>query len=143
VNEGLRVGRNVTIPEDELEFKFTPSGGPGGQHANRSATRAELTWNVASSRALDERQRERIRARLRHRIDSAGDLRLTSDKHRSQLRNRADVRARLASLVADALRPPTRRVPTTPTAASGRRRLQSKRRRSETKRLRRSPPPDA
>jgi ribosome-associated protein len=143
VSEGLRVGRSVTIPEDEIELKFTPSGGPGGQHANRSATRVELTWNVVSSRALDERQRDRIRARLRHRIDSAGVLRLTSDKHRSQFRNRADVRRRLVSLVADALRPQTRRVPTTPTAASGRRRLQSKRRRSETKRLRRSPPPDA
>jgi ribosome-associated protein len=143
VNEGLRVDRNVTIPEDEIELKFTPSGGPGGQHANRSATRVELTWNVASSRALDERRRERVRARLRHRIDSAGILRLTSDKHRSQWRNRADVRRRLASLVADALRPPTRRLPTTPTAASGRRRLEAKRRRSEVKRLRRSPPPDA
>jgi ribosome-associated protein len=143
VSEGLRVGRSVTIPEDEIELKFTPSGGPGGQHANRSATRVELTWNVVSSRALDERQRDRIRARLRHRIDSAGILRLTSDQHRSQFRNRADVRRRLASLVADALRPQIRRVPTTPTAASGRRRLQSKRRRSETKRLRRSPPPDA
>lgn len=143
MNEGLRVDRNVTIPEEEIELKFTPSGGPGGQHANRSATRVELTWNVASSRALDERRRERVRARLRHRIDSAGILRLTSDKHRSQWRNRADVRRRLASLVADALRPPTRRLPTTPTAASERRRLEAKRRRSETKRLRRSPPPDA
>ena len=141
--DGIPVGRNVTIPEDEIELKFSPSGGPGGQHANRSATRVELTWNVASSRALDERQRDRLRARLRHRIDSGGVLRLTSDKHRSQFQNRADVRRRLASLVADALRPRTRRVPTTPTAASGRRRLQSKRRRSEIKRLRRTPPPDA
>jgi ribosome-associated protein len=142
VNQGLRVGRGVTIPEDEIELKFTPSGGPGGQHANRSATRVELTWNVASSRALDERQRDRIRARLRHRIDSAGILRLTSDKHRSQFRNREEVRRRLAALVSDALRPPARRVATTPTAGSARRRLESKRRRSETKRLRRSPPPD-
>jgi ribosome-associated protein len=141
--DGIPVGRSVTIPEDEIELKFSPSGGPGGQHANRSATRVELTWNVVSSRALDERQRDRIRARLRHRIDSGGTVRLTSDKHRSQFQNRADVRRRLASLVADALRPRPRRVPTTPTAASGHRRLQSKRRRSEIKRLRRSPPPEA
>jgi ribosome-associated protein len=140
---GVRVTRDLTIPEEEIELKFTPSGGPGGQHANRSATRVELSWNVLASRALGARQQERIRARLRHRIDSRGVLRLASDRHRSQLRNREEVTRRLASLLAEALRPQARRVPTTPTRSSSRRRLESKRQRSETKRLRRTPPSDA
>jgi ribosome-associated protein len=135
----IPVARGVRIPEHEIEFKFTTSGGPGGQHANRSATRVELSWNVDRTRALDARQRERVRAGLRHRIDSSGVLRLTSDRHRSQLRNRDDVTRRLASLVADALQIRARRLPTAPTAAAGQRRLQSKRRRSATKRLRRRP----
>jgi ribosome-associated protein len=139
---GIPISRGVTIPEDEIELKFTTSGGPGGQHANRSATRVELTWNVDHSRALDARQRERVRARLRHRIDSSGALRLASDRHRSQLRNREEVRRRLAGLVSDALRPRARRLPTAPTTAARQRRLSSKRRRAETKRLRRKPAPE-
>ena len=134
---GLRVTRSVTIPDDELTFEFTTSGGPGGQHANKVATRVKLTWDVAGSRALGPRQRETVRRNLKNRIDSSGKLRISSDRYRSQLRNREDALQRLADLVAAALRPRKKRVPTSPTKAAKERRLEEKRRRSAIKRQRR------
>lgn len=139
---GVRVNRSSLIPEDEIRLEFTTSGGPGGQHANKSSTRAVLIWNVESSRALGPRQRARVKGKLRHRIDSAGNLRLSSDAHRSQLRNREAVRERLRVLVEDALRPEKKRVGTAPTRSSKEKRLQSKKLRSEVKRARAKPRPD-
>ncbi len=134
---GLRVRRTVFIPEDELRWRFTPSGGPGGQHANKSSTRAELTWNVERSRALGPRQRERLLSKLGHRIDSAGNITIGSDKRRSQLRNREDALERLRDLVDNALVVTPPRSATKPTRSSKEKRLQNKKHRSETKRLRR------
>lgn len=136
---GLRVNRSVVVPEDELHLEFTTSGGPGGQHANKSSTRAVLVWNVDSSRVLGPRQRARVKGKLRHRIDTAGNLRLSSDAHRSQLRNREAVRERLRALLEDALKPEKRRVATAPTRGSQESRLKSKRVRSEIKKARRTP----
>lgn len=129
------------VPESELSWRFTPSSGPGGQHANRSATRAELVWNLEGSRAFGERDKARLRAALRSRLDSAGNVRVAAEEHRSQLRNREEARRRLESLVARALAPRRRRVATEPSPASRERRLQAKRRRAEVKRLRRGPDP--
>jgi ribosome-associated protein len=137
--EGIRVNRSLTIPAHEIRFTFVPSGGPGGQHANKSSTRVELTWNVSESRALGPRQRDRLLSRLGRRIDSSGTLRLTSDRFRSQLRNREDAIDRLAGLVAEALRTRRSRVPTGPTKAAQERRLRAKRHRSRLKRDRRGP----
>ena len=142
MSEDLRVNRSLTIPGDELELSFSPSGGPGGQHANKTSTRAVLSWNVDGSRALGERQRQRIRSRLKHRIDSSGTIRLASDRYRSQLRNRRDVHDRLALLIAEALRPAKARVPTKTTRAAKERRLRDKRHRGELKRARRTLPDD-
>ncbi len=133
---GVRVSRSLTIPDGELNFRFTPSGGPGGQHANKTSTRATLEWNVDTSAVLGPRQRARIRDALRRRIDSDGTLRLSSDVHRSQTRNKEEVLARLERLVASALRPRKGRVATAPTKAATERRLAAKRRRSELKRQR-------
>jgi ribosome-associated protein len=133
----VRVDRSLTIPDDEIELTFSTSSGPGGQHANKAATRVDLTWNVDSSRALNERQRGRIRARLRNRIDARGNLRLSSDRHRSQTRNRADVTERFARIVAEAVQPISPRVPTAPTQGARQRRLESKRRRGLIKQNRR------
>lgn len=140
--KGVRVNRSVVIPEDEIRLEFTTPGGPGGQHANRNATRAVLVWNVDASRALGPRQRARIKGKLRHRIDSAGNLRLSSAAHRSQLRNRDAVRERLGSLVAEALQPEKKRIGTAPTRSSKESRLRAKRVRSEVKKARRPPHPD-
>ena len=136
MTENLRVNRRVVIPGSELRFTFTPSGGPGGQHANRSSTRAVVEWDVDSSDAIGPRQRDLIKSRLRRRIDSSGVLRVASDTRRSQLRNREDALRRLAHLVAGALEVQAPRRPTKPTGASRERRLQSKKRRSEVKRTR-------
>jgi len=133
------VERRVAIPQDEIELSFSTSSGPGGQHANRSATRVDLQWNIERSRVLGPRQKERVRARLRHRIDSAGNLRLSSDTHRSQLRNRQEVIRRLHDLVAVAVVVPRNRVPTAASRGSVERRLRGKKRRSETKKMRRPP----
>ena len=134
MTDDLRVSRSLTIPADELELRFTPSGGPGGQHANRSATRVEVVWNVDRSRALGDRQRRAIRSKLRHRIDASGNIRVASDARRSQLMNRQDALRRLAQLLGDALVPAKDRIETRPTRASTERRLQDKRRRAEIKR---------
>ncbi len=133
----VKVGRALTIPSSEIQLTFSPSGGPGGQHANKVATRVELTWNVDASAVLGPRQRARLKRKLARRIDAGGTLRLASDRFRSQLRNREDALQRLAFLVAEALKPEKKRVPTAPTAAARERRLREKKRRSETKRARR------
>jgi len=123
-------------------MSFTTSGGPGGQHANKTATRVELRWNVLTSRALGPRQRERLRQRLDNRLDGAGVLRVASDAQRSQLRNREAARERLAKIVAGGLKTPRARISTAPTAGSKERRLADKRRRSELKRGRTDPSRD-
>jgi ribosome-associated protein len=138
MGDGLRINRSVTIPAEELDWRFTASGGPGGQHANRSATRAEVTWNVRTSRALGPRQRERLIFRLGSRLNADGTLRVVSDRRRSQLRNREAALTRLAEIVRSALEPEARRIQTQPTEASRRRRLEAKRRRAGLKRLRRA-----
>ena len=138
-----RISRSVTIPDSEIDLRFSRSGGPGGQHANKTSTRFEIAWNVATSTALGPRQRARLLERLRPRLDSSGTLRVASDKHRSQLRNREEVVERLQTLVRDGLKTSKRRIATGPTAASKERRLDQKRRRSETKRARRAPHEDS
>lgn len=135
----MRVTRSVSIPDDELLFKFSTSGGPGGQHANKAATRVDLTWNPKTSRALGPRQRERVLRHLESRLDSSGRLRLSSDGSRSQLRNRNAVVERLVHLLQKALKPTARRLPTKPPPGSKKRRLDQKRRRGEIKRMRGRP----
>lgn len=135
----VRVNRRIQIPIDEIRLSFSTSGGPGGQHANRSSTRVDLSWNVERSRALGPRQRQRLLTRLASRIDGQGNLRLSAGERRSQLRNREAVLERLAELVDGALRIPKVRRKTAPTAAARERRLRAKKQRSETKRLRRPP----
>ena len=142
MDDDIKVTRGVTIPRDELEFTFLPSGGPGGQHANRSSTKAVLRWNVLHSRALGPRQKQSIQAALRSRIDASGNLQLASDRHRSQLRNREDVTERLVELVRRALRPKKTRTATKPTRASRDRRIKEKRHRGEVKKARRKPADD-
>jgi ribosome-associated protein len=133
----LRVSRSLTIPSSELRFTFSPSGGPGGQHANKASTRAELTWNVARSNALGPRQRARLLERLANRIDSSGDIRVVSDRFRSQTRNREDVGRRLAEMVAGALATRRARKPTKPHAGATEARIRAKKQRGELKRTRR------
>lgn len=138
--DDLRVNRDVVIPESEMKWRFDPSGGPGGQHANKSATRVELSFDVRNSTAFTEQMRIRI---LDHLEGEQGILAVQVNESRSQWRNRQIARRRLANLLNDAMRPPPpQRRATRPTRASRERRLSAKRARSETKRLRRRPDPD-
>jgi ribosome-associated protein len=128
----------LVIPLAEIELRHSISGGPGGQHANKTSTRVDLSWNVDRSSALGPRQRQRIRERLRTRIDTTGTLQLSSAAHRSQLRNREDVLDRLATLLEDALRIEKPRRPTQPSRRAKDARIQAKKRRSAIKQSRRS-----
>jgi ribosome-associated protein len=133
----LRVTRNCSIPLGELEWRFSASGGPGGQHANTANSRAEVRFDVASSPSLGPRQRVRLLERL------GPVVRVVASDERSQARNRQLATERLAARLAAALRIERPRVPTAPSSASARRRLERKRRRGELKRLRRAPPPES
>jgi ribosome-associated protein len=137
VSDPLRVNDELSIPRSELEFRATRSGGPGGQHVNTSSTRIELLWNLHTSRALSDEQRERLRQRLASRTDADGFVRVVSSENRSQLRNREAAENRLAGILRRALVKPRKRIPTRPSRASREARLKDKRMRSERKRMRR------
>jgi ribosome-associated protein len=129
----LRVTRSCVIPPDELEWRFSGSGGPGGQHANTANTRVELLFDVETSAALGPRQRARLLERLGPRV------RIVVSERRSQLQNRELALERLRDRLAGALHVEPKRVATRPTRASQRARVESKRRLSERKRSRKTP----
>ena len=129
----IHVNSSLVIPDAELEWKFSASGGPGGQHANRSNTRAELTWDVAGSAVLSDAKRELLIGKL------GSSVRIVSDEHRSQTRNREAAEARLGERVREALKQDRPRRATKPTKGSKRRRVEGKRRISQTKKLRGKP----
>ena len=113
-NQDLKLDHGPLIPASELSWTFGPSGGPGGQHANRAHSRAEIRFSIVESVAFSDEQVERISSRLANRLRN-GSVAVTADDHRSQWRNRQVARARLKTLLDDALQPdpPTRR-PTRP-----------------------------
>lgn len=138
----LKIAERLEIPLSELRLKFTRSSGPGGQHANRSATRVELLFDLAGSPSLSDEQRSRLLSRLRGYVSTEGVLRLVCQTHRSQKQNREEVIRRFVALVRAGFRRRRERKPTRPTRASRERRLAAKRRRSQVKRLRRFRPDD-
>ena len=128
--DSIRVTRSVVLPLREIELRTSRSSGPGGQHAQKSETRVEATFDVEASHTLSNAQKRRVLAR-------AGPvLRSVAQDERSQARNRELALERLADQLRRALRVQRRRVPTKPTAASQERRLEEKRRRAAVKRLR-------
>ena len=127
------IAPHFTVPDYELAWKFTTSGGPGGQHANKAATRAELTWSIEESVVLTDAQRSRLLTRF------GPVLRVVVDAERSQLRNREIAEQRLAEFVQRALVTQKKRRPTKPSRGSKRRRVEAKRQRSQTKANRQRP----
>ncbi len=127
----VRVTPSVTVPVAELRFRFGPSGGPGGQHANKASTRVELRFDVVGSPSLGPNQRARVLARV------GPELRVVADDERSQARNRQLAVERFRARLAAALQVEAPRRPTRPTRASTERRLEAKRRTAERKRGRR------
>lgn len=133
MQEGITV-RGIHIPESALQWRFTGSGGPGGQHANTANTAAELRFDVDASPLLTDRLKERIRRRLGHRLTAAGELVIKASEHRSQTRNRDEAMTRLAALLDEGIAPPAKpRRPTRPSKGSRRRRLDAKTRRGALK----------
>ena len=128
----LRVSRSVSIPRSEIGFRYSRSSGPGGQHAQKTDTRVEATFDVEASQALSEAQKRRVIAR-------AGPvLRAVAQDERSQWRNRELATERLVAELREALRVPRKRRPTKPSKAAVKRRLEQKRRRGDLKRQRRT-----
>ena len=137
--DDLTIGDRVLIPAAELVWRFDPSGGPGGQHANRSSTRVTLAFDIANSPSIPDELRMRVISNLGDRLDE-GVITVSDSSTRSQWRNRQMARRKLASALAEAMRPPSPpRRRTKPSRAARERRLANKRARSETKRLRRRP----
>ena len=135
-DDRLVVTSGVRIPRHELDVKFTTSGGPGGQHANKTATRAELTFDVEASGAFSEAQRDRVRSKL------GSVVRVVVDDERSQLRNRALAEERLAERLRAALHVERPRRATRPTRGSQQRRIVAKKQRGDIKRNRQRPSAD-
>jgi ribosome-associated protein len=135
--DDLRVNGWLVIPGSELRERFSRSSGPGGQSVNTADSRVELSFDVGRSVALPEWARDRITERMAGRL-VGGVLTVAASEQRSQLANRQGARARLASLLRDAVAPPQRpRVPTRPGRGANERRLEGKRQRSAVKRGRR------
>lgn len=135
MDDRLRIAREVAIPLAEIVLRASRSSGPGGQHANVTASRIEASFDVAASTALSEEQKQRIVAR-------AGPVvRAVAQDARSQRRNRELALERLRRRLAEAIAVPQTRRRTRPTWASRQRRVQDKRRRAEHKRSRRRPDP--
>ena len=132
----IRIDSQLSIPAAELDFRFSRSSGPGGQHVQKSSTRVELLFDVANSPGLTEEQRARILKRLSNYVDSDGVLRLVSQSERSQWRNRQEVIERFAELLQSALKRRKKRKPTRPSAAAQERRIERKKHRGQKKKLR-------
>jgi ribosome-associated protein len=132
----LYITSSLSIPLTEIALRTSRSSGPGGQHANVTASRVEASFDVLASTSLSDSQRARILARVGVRVVAV------AQDERSQTRNRELALARLSERLAQALAVPKRRRPTRPTAASRERRLTAKRRSTERKQARRPPAGD-
>ncbi len=133
MSDGLHLGGGAFVPIEEVELRASRSGGPGGQHANKTASRIEAVFDVGASKALSDAQKERIAARLGPRVSAV------AQDARGQARNRALALERLRSRLSDALAPRKRRRPTRPGRGARERRLEAKRRQSQRKQARRRP----
>ncbi|MFJ8045041.1 alternative ribosome rescue aminoacyl-tRNA hydrolase ArfB [Kitasatospora sp. NPDC096147] len=138
--EPLRVRGSVVVPDAELQWRFSRSSGPGGQHVNTSDTQVELRYDLAASDALPPVWKERALERLAGRLVDGRFLVVRASEHRSQLRNREMAVARLAALLGEATAPPPKaRRKTKPTRGMIERRLENKRHRAQLKQGRSRP----
>jgi len=134
----LRINDDLSLPGVELRESFARSSGPGGQNVNKVESKAELRWNVRESAVLSNRDREWLLDKLKSRITNDGDVIVTSERNRDQVRNREDARDKLALMIRTALHRPKPRRKTRPSRGAVERRIKAKKIRSATKRNRRS-----
>ena len=130
----LVINPDIAIADDELVERFVRSAGPGGQNVNKVSTAVELRFDVANSPSLPDDLRARLLARNDRRLTDDGVLVISAQRFRTQDRNRADARERLAAIVLAATHVPKKRVATKPTRASKLRRLDGKKQRAQVKR---------
>jgi ribosome-associated protein len=130
------IADGLEIPDEELDFATSRSGGPGGQNVNKLETKVTLRFDLGSSPSLSEEQKARLRERLATRITKNGVLHISSQRHRTQAANREAAVARFAELVGEGLQEEAPRKPTKVPRAVKRRRLDDKRRQSLKKRQR-------
>jgi ribosome-associated protein len=138
----LEVNAFIRIPDEEFQWSYARSGGPGGQNVNKVASKAILRWNVVATACVPEPVKNRFIAFERKRITNEGDFVLTSQRYRDQERNRLDCLEKLRELLTAAAAIPKKRRPTKPTRGSRLNRLQDKKRRAGVKALRQSPAND-
>lgn len=137
MDRDIIVNRRIRIPESELTFRFSRSGGPGGQNVNKVSTRVEVIFDVAASPSLSDEDRSRVAAYAGARITKEGKLTVASERSRSQWKNREMAIERLVALLRASLAPQKRRIATVPTAGSRSKKLHSKKKQSEKKQRRR------
>lgn len=132
----LLVDDDWVIPEGDLSLCFVRSRGPGGQNVNKLSTKAELRFRLADSTALSNAQKLRFRRAFPGHVNKAGEVLVSSDRHRSRRQNETAVLDRLAEMLRSIRRPPKRRVPTRISRATRRARVEEKRKQGEKKRER-------
>jgi ribosome-associated protein len=137
----IEVTKKIILREDEVEERFVRGSGPGGQHADRSATAVQLRFDVEGSPSLPDSVRSRLKNLAGSRLTEGGVLVIEASRFRSQERNRRDARGRLIRLIRKAARGPRRRRKTKPPPSAEERRLRDKQRQSEKKRRRGYEPP--
>jgi ribosome-associated protein len=137
MGERLSISSSLAIPVAELRFRFSRSGGAGGQHVNKVSTRVELLFNIRSSSSLTDQQKERLLSRLKTRVDAEGCLAVSSQESRSQWQNREQAVKKFITLISRALRETRPRLATKVTKGSRERRLRTKSLESRKKERRR------
>ncbi len=138
----LVIDEKLEIPETDLSYEYAKSGGPGGQHVNKTDSRARLRFDLAACEVLSAAVKARLRESNRTWLTADGAIVLTSDSHRSQHRNTEIVRERLAEAIRAALVPPKQRRKTKPSRRSQAKRIEGKRRRGDLKASRKRPDRD-
>lgn len=136
MEDDLRVKENVIIPGSELEVAASRSGGPGGQHVNKSSTRISLRWNVQNTSALTDEQKVRVLEKLQNKLTTEGDLIIHSSESRSQQHNKEQARDRLVDEIRKALYVPKKRMATRATKSAVEKRLHKKSIRGAVKKMR-------
>jgi ribosome-associated protein len=132
----LYIKNGITIPEHELQITTSRSGGAGGQHVNKTETRITVRWNVKSSTAITEEQRQYLLERLESQLTSEGDILVHNSESRSQQQNKKNALNNLAAIIRNGLHKPKKRVATKISKALKEARLKSKAHRSKIKEMR-------
>lgn len=138
----LTISDQLSIPRSELEVKASRSSGAGGQHVNKTSSRVEIAWSVATSPSLSGEQRQLLTERLASRMSAEGSIRVVASDTRSQLRNREHAESRLIEVVRRGLTVPKRRKPTKRPRSANEARLTVKKKQSDKKRERQRPAPE-